>query len=52
MVERGGLENRYTRKGIESSNLSLSAIIISGHMLPDQICNKDFFDPRSTNSYL
>ena len=25
VVECGGLENRYTRKGIESSNLSLSA---------------------------
>lgn len=26
VVECGGLENRYTRKGIESSNLSLSAL--------------------------
>ena len=25
VAEWGGLENRYTRKGIESSNLSLSA---------------------------
>ena len=36
MVDRAGLENRYTRKGIEGSNPSLSAsgfMVHSGHMV-------------------
>ena len=34
MAERGGLENRYTRKGIEGSNPSLSANCLAAGRQP------------------